>query len=337
MTGGVNSKSAAMAGTAPGSPPARGGGSRRAAGIRAPPVSQPSLRSEKTAVWRHSRSLVVGWPSLVLKNPSRGQCPVPKRPGVRAMPDLLSQCSRGNAEHRALGVCHAVAAHPAGNRPCQRPTTASAHDQQVTAATGETYQDPACRAAFHMRLHHRIIRNFTPHCDERIPQTLPGHLLPDLAQIARRTKPWAGTITLRRHPRDNGHQHRIMSAGHNLRIAQCPQAARRASRPDDDATYTSHDAAPSPSPGGHVPATAHLGGHAVPAPTAPTRKRPRSGPASRCGQPVARQATECRPGITPDRDAPTEAFWPLIVHPWRTNPNLTNVCRPGFPAHLHTN
>jgi hypothetical protein len=63
------------------------------------------------------------------------------------MPDLLSQCSRGNAEHRALSVCQAIAAHPAGNHPCQRPTTASAHDQQVTTAAGEAYQDPACRAA----------------------------------------------------------------------------------------------------------------------------------------------------------------------------------------------
>ncbi len=218
----------------------------------------------KTAVWRRSRSLVV-WPSLVLKNP--GQCPVPERPGVRAMPDLLSQCSRGNAEHRALGVCHAVAAHPAGDRPCQRPTAASAHDEQVTTAAGKAHQDPASRAAFHMRLHHRIIRNFSPHCDERIPETLPGHLLPDLAQIARRRRPGPGAITLRRQPRNSGHQHRIMGAGHHLRVAQCPQAARRATRPDDDASYASHDAAPSPSPDSHVPATAHLGGHAIPAPT----------------------------------------------------------------------
>jgi hypothetical protein len=151
------------------------------------------------------------------------------------MPDLLSQSSRGNAEHRALGMGDAVAAHPARDRPRQRPATASAHDQQVTTAAGEAYQDPACRAAFHMRLHHRIIRNFTPHCDERIPETLPGHLLPDLAQIARRTKPGPGAITLRRQPRDNGYQERIMGAGHNLRVAQRPQAARRATRPDDDA------------------------------------------------------------------------------------------------------
>jgi hypothetical protein len=148
--------------------------------------------------------LVAGRPGLVAKNPSGSQSPAPKRPCARAMPALLSQCSRGNGEHRALGVCHAVTAHPAGEGPCQRATTASAHHQQVTRAAGEAYQDPASRAAFHVRLHQRIIRDFSPHRDERIPQTLAGHVPPDPAQLARRTIPGGGAITLRRQPRDNG-------------------------------------------------------------------------------------------------------------------------------------
>src|SRR6266704_4115058 len=116
------------------------------------------------------------------------------------MPDFLSKGSRRNGEYRALGVSHAVAAHLAGDRPRQRATTAGTHYQQVTRAAGDADQDPACRASLHVRLHPRIVRDVSPDCDERIPETLAGHILPDLAQIAR-MKP-GGAITLGRHPRD---------------------------------------------------------------------------------------------------------------------------------------
>jgi hypothetical protein len=128
---------------------------------------------------------------------------VPERPCVWAVPGFLGKCRRGNSEHRALGVGHAVAADPAGDCPRQRATTACTHYQQVARAAGEAYQDPASRAPLHVGLHHRIIRDFSPHCDERIPETLAGHVLPDLAQVAR-VKPGACALTLGRHPRDHG-------------------------------------------------------------------------------------------------------------------------------------
>ena len=64
------------------------------------------------------------------------------------------------------------------------------HYQQVTGAAGEVYQYPACRAPLDVGLHPRIVRDFSPDGDERIPETLTGQVLPDLAQIAR-VKPGA--------------------------------------------------------------------------------------------------------------------------------------------------
>ena len=250
------------------------------------------------------------------------------------MPDFLSKGSRRNGEYRALGVSHAVAAHLAGDRPRQRATTAGTHYQQVTRAAGDAYEDPACRASLHVRLHPRIVRDVSPDCDERIPETLAGHILPDLAQIAR-MKP-GGAITLGRHPRDNGHKGRITGAGQNLRVAQCPQAARGAARPDDDAIYARHGVAPPSSLAGHGPPSARSGRPAVLALTAPPCNRPGGRPRPGRAQPVV-QATGCRPNGAPDGEAPTEALWPLIAYPCRTNPNSTNVCRPGFPAHLLPN
>jgi hypothetical protein len=241
--------------------------------------------------------------------------------------------SRWNGEHWALGVCHAVAADPAGDCPRQRAAAACTHDQQVTGVAGEVYQDPACRASLYVGLHHRIVRDFSPDGDERIPETLAGHVLPDLAQIAR-VRP-GGAITLGRHPRDNGDQGRIMGPGHNLRVAQCPQAARGATRPGDDAIYASHGLAPSPWLAGHTPLSARSAGPAVLAPTAPPSNSVGDGPPPGRAQPVTRRATGCMPRVTSDGEASTEARWPLITHPWRTNPNVMNVCRPGFPAHLH--
>jgi hypothetical protein len=285
---------------------------------------------------RHSRSLLLArGPVLVPKDPSRGQRPVPERPWETAMPDFLSKGSRRDGEDRALGVSHAIAAHLAGDCPRQRATTASTHYQQVTRAAGDAYQDPACRASLHVRLHPRIVRDLSPNGDERIPQTLAGHVLPNLAQIAR-VKPGGGAITLGRHPRDNGHKGRIMGAGQNLRVAQCPQAARGAAGPGDDAIYARHGVAPPSSLAGHGPPSARSGRPAVLALAAPPCNRPGDRPPPRCAQPDV-QATGRRPKGAPDGEAPTEALWPLIAYPWRIDPNFTNVCRPGFPAHLHPN
>ena len=195
---------------------------------------------------------MVGWAVLIPKDPSRGQRPAPERPCDSAMSDFLSECTRRNGEHRALSMRHAIAAHPAGDRPRQRATTSSTHYQQVSRAAGDTYEDPARRASLYVRLHHRIVRDLSPDCDKRIPETLAGHVLPDLAQIARRSKP-GGATTLRRLPRNNGYKGRLMGAGHNLRVTQRPQAARGATRPDDDAIYARHGVAPSSSPTGHIP------------------------------------------------------------------------------------
>ncbi len=141
------------------------------------------------------------------------------------MPDFPGQGRRRDSEYRALGMSHAVTAHLAGDRPGQRATTASTHHQQVTGAAGNPDEDPACRAPLDMRLHHRIIGDFSPGGGERIPQTLAGGVVPDLAQVARRLKP-GGVIALRRHPGKNGHEGRLMGAGQDLRIAQRPETAR---------------------------------------------------------------------------------------------------------------
>jgi hypothetical protein len=101
---------------------------------------------------------------------------------------------------------------------------ASAKDQQVIGTAGNADQDPACRTPLDLRLHHRIIGDDSPYCDERLPKTLARYVLPDLAQITSR---WAdSTITLRRRPGDNRDQQRLKGTGQNLRVAQRPQAAR---------------------------------------------------------------------------------------------------------------
>ena len=295
----------------------------------------PSSIGRPATLSRHSRSLpLAGGPVLVPKDPSRGQRPVPERPCQPGMPDFPGKGSRRNSEHRAPGVSHAVAAHPAGDRPRQRATTAGTHYQQVTRAAGDADQDPACRASLHVRLHPRIVRDLSPDCDERTPESLAGHVLPGLAQIAR-VQP-GDPITLGRRPRDNRHKDRIMAAGHNLRVTQCPQAARRAARPDNDAIYARHGAPPPPSPAGPGPPPAHPGRPAGIALTGPPRNRAGGRHRPGCAQPVM-QAARRRPGGAPDGEAPTEAPWPLIAYPCRINPNSANVCRPGFPAHLLPN
>jgi hypothetical protein len=170
---------------------------------------------------------------------------VPEHPCEPALAGFPGECRRRNKDHRAVGAGCAVAAHLARDHPRQRATTASTHDQHVTRAAGNADEDPAGRASLYVRLHLRIVRDLSPDRDERIPEPLAGHVLPDLAQIARGLRP-GGVITLRRHPRNDRHKGRIMGAGQNLRVAQCPQAARGATRPDDYAIYARHGGRPSP-------------------------------------------------------------------------------------------
>lgn len=141
------------------------------------------------------------------------------------MPDVPGESGRRNGKHRALGMGQAVAAHLAGDHPGQRTTTTGTHDQQVTRAAGNTDQDPASRAPMYERPHQRIVRDLSPDCDERIPETLAGGVSPYLAQIARRLIA-VDAITARRHPGKNWYQGGIIAAGQDLRAAQCPEAAR---------------------------------------------------------------------------------------------------------------
>ena len=141
------------------------------------------------------------------------------------MPDFPGQGRRRNSEYRALGMSHAVTAYLAGDRPGQRAATASAHDQQITRAAGKADQNPAGRAPLDVRLHHRIVWDFSPDGGERIPEPLAGGGVPDLAQIARELRP-GGMIALRRHPGKNGNEGRLVGAGQALRVAQRPETAR---------------------------------------------------------------------------------------------------------------
>jgi hypothetical protein len=141
------------------------------------------------------------------------------------MAHFTGECGRRNGKDWALGVGQAVAAHPAGNEPGQRTTTASTHHQQVTRAAGQTDQDPTSLATLHDRPDRWVDGNFSPGCDERIPEPPTGVLLPDAAQVATGMPP-IGEITARRHPSKNGYQGGIIGAGQVLRVTQCPEAAR---------------------------------------------------------------------------------------------------------------
>lgn len=172
-----------------------------------------------------ARESLSGCPAVVPEDPIGSQRPVPERPYESAVPDFLGERRRRDGEHRALGMGLAVAAYLAGDHPGQRTTAASTNDQQVIRAAGDTDQDPASLAALHVRLHQWIVRDFSPDRDERIPEPLAGGVPPCLAQIARRLSP-VGAITARRHPGNNRYQDGIVGASHDLRIAQCPEAAR---------------------------------------------------------------------------------------------------------------
>ncbi len=86
-------------------------------------------------------------------------------------------------------------------------------------------QNPASRAALYERLDRWVAGDFSPGCDQRIPELLAGILLPDATQVAAGLMP-VGEITARRHPSKNGYQGGIIGAGQILRVTQCPEAAR---------------------------------------------------------------------------------------------------------------
>ena len=54
---------------------------------------------------------------------------------------------------------------------------------------GQAHQHPARRTPLHVRLHSRVVGDFTPHCDKRVPETAAGEIPPFLAQISRRLIP----------------------------------------------------------------------------------------------------------------------------------------------------
>jgi hypothetical protein len=132
---------------------------------------------------------------------------------------------RRDGDDRAPSVGQAVAAHLAADEPGQRATAASTHDQQVTGAAGQTDQDPASLTPLYERLDQWVVGNFSPRCDQRIPEPPAGVLLPDAAQVAAGLTA-VGEITARRHPGKDGYQGGITGAGQVLRVPQCPEAAR---------------------------------------------------------------------------------------------------------------
>jgi hypothetical protein len=77
----------------------------------------------------------------------------------------------------------------------------------------------------HKRVDRRIGRDFSPDCDERIPEPLTSVLPPDAAQVATGMPP-VGQITARGQPSKNRYQGDIVGAGQLLRVTQCPEAAR---------------------------------------------------------------------------------------------------------------
>lgn len=141
------------------------------------------------------------------------------------MTGFPGQGGRRDSDHGAMGVSQAVAAHPSGEHPGQRATTASAHDQQVIEVAGDLDQDRARLAALYERPDPRIIGDFAPDRDESIPEPPAGRLVPLAPQIARRLQA-VRPITARRHPRQNGDQGGTVGTGQALRVPQRPEAAR---------------------------------------------------------------------------------------------------------------
>jgi hypothetical protein len=86
-------------------------------------------------------------------------------------------------------------------------------------------QDPAAAPRCTSGWTRWVAGDFSPGCDQRIPEPLAGIFLPDATQVAAGLVP-VGEITARRHPSKNGYQGGIVGAGQILRVTQCPEAAR---------------------------------------------------------------------------------------------------------------
>ncbi len=142
------------------------------------------------------------------------------------MPDFPGQCGRRNDEHGALGMRKAVTAHPAAHHPAQRTTMASTHDQQVTRAAGHFDQHRSSLAALHNKRHdRRIVKDFSPGCDQRILEPPTGVVSQYLPQVARR-QAGVSEITARLHQGKNRYQGGTIGTGQVFRVTQCPEAAR---------------------------------------------------------------------------------------------------------------
>ena len=134
-----------------------------------------------------------------------------------------------------------------------------------------------------------------------------------------------------------------MGAGQNLRVAQGPQAARGATRPDDYAIYARHGVRPSPRPavaGNSDDQDPGAGSAAISAGTvsrraavtesmrvkerpAPVHGSPRGRSPGGSRQPVHQhRAIGCLTGAARDREAAMQALSSLRTDPRRTNPRL---------------
>ena len=120
------------------------------------------------------------------------------------MPDLPGERIRRDDKHRAPGMSQAVPAHRPRDQPHPDALTASTQDQHVIRTAGDADQDPARGTSLDLRLHHRIVGNFPPHRDKRIPKPLAGHLVQGPAQLDRGCAD--SVICPRRRPRNNGNQ-----------------------------------------------------------------------------------------------------------------------------------
>ena len=101
---------------------------------------------------------------------------------------------------------------------------ASTHDQQVTRAAGHFDQHRSSRAALHKRPDRWIVKDFSPGCDQRILEPPAGVISQYLPQVARRQE--GVEITARQHQGKNRYQGGTIGAGQDLRVTQCPKAAR---------------------------------------------------------------------------------------------------------------
>jgi hypothetical protein len=141
------------------------------------------------------------------------------------MPEFAGKRGWRDSQNRALGVGDAVAAHFRKCHPAYRAPPASAHDQDIGGAAGKVHQDPPCGASLYVRLYQWIVGDLAPHCDERLVELVAGMVPAFLTEVAG----WLGALSAfaaGRLPGNDRDQDRIVGAGQDLPVAQCPHAAR---------------------------------------------------------------------------------------------------------------